>query len=119
MGRGSLAGRPVFVTGATGFLGTHLVHALTSAGAEVHALRRRPEVGTRLHGDNVNWHAGDLLDVDSLERALQNARPDVVFHLAASGTTIEENDTEKVFRTNVSGTLNLWRALSHQPCRIV
>ena len=119
MGRGSLVGRPVFVTGATGFLGTHLVRALTVAGAEVHALRRRPEVGTRLHTDNVHWHTGDLLDVDSLEKALQNARPDVVFHLAASGTTIEENDTEKVFRTNVGGTLNLWRALSDQPCRIV
>jgi nucleoside-diphosphate-sugar epimerase len=119
MARGSLARRPVFVTGATGFLGSHLVRALTVAGAEVHALRRRNEGGTPLRADDVTWHTGDILDPDSLDEALQKACPDVVFHLAAYGTTIEESDADKVFRTNVEGTLNLWKALSDKPCRIV
>jgi nucleoside-diphosphate-sugar epimerase len=119
MASASFSGRPVFVTGASGFLGTHLVLALRASGAEVHALRRRTSSNTRLACDGVHWHEGDLLDIASMRQVVNEARPDVVFHLAAGGTTVEDDDVETVFRTNVTGTLNLWKALADNPSRIV
>lgn len=117
-GSGSLAGRAVLVTGATGFLGTHLVRALTAVGAEVHALRRRPDAGTRLPCEGVKWHLGDVLDLASLREVVRKARPEKVFHLAAHGT-VEGGDPDLTFRVNVEGSLNLWRALDGAGCRFV
>ena len=114
-----LAGRPVLVTGATGFLGTHLVRALSATGARVHALRRNPGSSTRLPSPGTVWHEADLLDEESLARAVGAAAPEVVFHLAAYGTTFDQKDEGAAFRVNVAGSLGLWRALGNLPCRLV
>lgn len=119
MGEPSYAGRRVFVTGATGFIGTHLVRRLLAAGAEVHAIRRDPAQRTRLPAEGVVWHAGDILDRQSLGSAVSDAKPHVVFHLAAYGTVFEQQNHNLAFRTNVEGSLNLWRALDGFPCRFV
>lgn len=115
----ALSGAPVLVTGATGFLGTHLCRALVAAGAEVHALRRRPEAGTRLPCAGLVWHTGDLSDLPLLRRVAREVGPRAVFHLAAYGTTFEQDDAALAYATNVEGSWNLWRALSGVPCRIV
>jgi nucleoside-diphosphate-sugar epimerase len=114
-----LAGRSVLVTGATGFLGTHLVRALTAAGARVHALRRRPDQGTRLPSEGVAWHLADLTDPAALGAAVEAAAPEVVFHLAAYGTAFGQQDRETALRVNVEGSLGLWRALDGVRCRLV
>jgi dihydroflavonol-4-reductase len=66
------------VTGATGFIGSHVAAALAAAGAEVRAFDRRapPEVAA-----GVEAVPGDVLDVDALVRAMRGC--DAVFHLAA------------------------------------
>ncbi len=112
-----LAGTRVLLTGATGFVGSHLVRALVDAGAEVHALRRRPDAGLSRQG--VTWHAGDLLEPESLRAAAEAARPAVVFHLAAYGTTPAERDEALTVRVNVDGSLALWQALREQRARVV
>lgn len=114
----SLEGRAVLVTGATGFLGSHLARALTAAGARVHALRRRPEQDTRFPVEGIVWHPGSLTDPASLRAAVAAASPEVVFHLAAYGTTFGQKDQEEAFRVNVEGSLHLWRALEGAPCRL-
>ena len=77
--RRTIAGRRVFVTGANGFIGRHLVSALDRAGADVTVLSRtRP--GTT---GPVRTIVGDLTDATLLEAGLQNQ--EIVFHLAYDG----------------------------------
>lgn len=114
-----LAGRNVLVTGATGFLGTHLARALVLKGARVHALRTRAQATTRLPCDSLIWHQGDVTDLESLRLAAQSAQPEIVFHLAAYGTGFHQQDNELAYRTNVAGSWNLWTALEGIDCRLV
>lgn len=115
----SLAGRSVFITGATGFIGTHLARALTAGGARVHALRRSTAATTRLPCEGITWHEGDVTDAESLRAALRGSQPEVVFNLAAYGTTYDQKDDERAYRVNVEGVWNLWRALEGIECRLV
>ena len=99
-----VAGRGILITGAAGFLGSHLTRALTAAGAEVHPFTRR---------------IGDVTNLESLRAAITVARPDVVFHLAAYGTTTAQRDVARMREVNVGGVENLWTALERFHCRIV
>jgi dihydroflavonol-4-reductase len=70
-----------FVTGATGFVGSHLVDALRAGGHEVVCLVRDPAKAQRLFGAaGPRIVAGDLLDTEALARGAADA--DVVFHVA-------------------------------------
>lgn len=114
-----LARRSVLVTGATGFVGTHLTRALAHLGAHVHALRRAAGATTRLPCDGITWHQGDMTAADTLRSAVDRAAPDVVFHLAAYGTTYDQQDETLAYRTNIEGSWNLWQALRGSDCRLV
>ncbi|MBI2401577.1 MAG: NAD(P)-dependent oxidoreductase [Gemmatimonadetes bacterium] len=71
----------VFVTGATGFVGSHLVDALLHGGHQVVCLVRDPAKATRvLGGRPVQMVAGDLFTVEALEQGCRGA--DVVVHVA-------------------------------------
>lgn len=71
----------VFVTGATGFIGGHLVSALVHAGHEVTCLVRKTSNRTELTELGVDFCEGDINSVDSLADPIASA--DMVFHLAA------------------------------------
>jgi nucleoside-diphosphate-sugar epimerase len=114
-----LTGKPVLVTGATGFLGTHLAIELVRLGAEVHALRRDPSRSTRLPCPGITWHAGNLTDPESLRQAVRRSGPEVVFHLAAYGVVYGQPNEDAMFRVNVQGTWDLWQALEGHRCRLV
>ena len=60
----------VLVTGATGFVGPKVVHALRARGADVRALVRRPERAARLEGLGAELAAGDITDPASMRAAL-------------------------------------------------
>lgn len=112
-----LSGARVLVTGATGFIGSHLTRRLVADGAEVHALTSTAS-GTypvRLVDvrDRVVLHSGDLTDRAALDVVVASARPDVVFHLGASthvGRSWELVD--ECVQVNVQGTVNLLQALA-------
>ena len=112
-----LAGRRIFVTGAAGFLGSNLTHALVAAGADVHALARPDR--DRQRDPRVTTHAGDVTDAMSLRAAVTAARPDIVFHLAAYGTTVTQRDVVRMRDVNVGGVENLWDALDSFRGRLV
>ncbi len=114
-----LDGLRVFLTGATGFIGSHLSRALIVQGAEVHAIRRTETASTRLPCAGIHWHTADMLDVISLGRAIERAEPVVVIHLAAYGAITPQRSQESAYRVNVEGAWNLWNALATVPCRIV
>lgn len=101
----SWAGRSVFVTGGTGFVGSHLVDALMAAGANVRALVRQDPKW--LDGLGIEIVSGTLLDTDILKEGV--AGVDTVFHLAGR-TRATERDA--FLRDNVIGTENLMHAIA-------
>ncbi len=103
--------RRVVVTGGTGFLGSHLVRRLLREGAEVHVVSRSitPKRSGRAAGVPV-WHPLDLTEKAEPARVLALIRPDVVFHLAAYGTSPAQSDAELMARVNTCGTLYLLEA---------
>ncbi len=112
-----VAGKRVLVTGATGFLGSHVVTRLLNDGAHVDAVtlrglsnRSRP---TAPVAAEVELHEVDLNDADSVTHMVKRTRPELVIHHAAfthvgkSFARIDEN-----IQTNIQGTVNLLRALN-------
>lgn len=74
---------PVLVTGATGFVGSHLLEALAQQGADIVGWRRHALPGTHA-ANGVRWMDVDLLDRERVRRAMQEVRPSVVYHMAGS-----------------------------------
>ena len=91
----------VFVTGASGFVGGHLLRRLEAAGMTLTATDR--EV--------------DVTDLRSLSDAIRDARPDAVVHLAAQSSVPESlEDPLASFRINYLGSMTLLRAMAaHAP----
>jgi dTDP-glucose 4,6-dehydratase len=103
-------GRRVLVTGAGGFIGSHLAERLVGAGATVRALLRYTSTASRgwldgsPAGESIEVFAGDLCDRDVLSRAVRGV--DVVFHLAALiGIPYSYDAPASYVRTNIEGTL--------------
>ena len=92
------------VTGGTGFIGSHLVRQLAGRGDELRLLvrGRRPE--EHLAGVEYERAVGDVLDRDSVRRAMKGV--DRVFHVAGS-TSMRRRDRARVFEVNVGGTRNV------------
>lgn len=95
------------VTGASGFVGSHVARALVGRGACVRVLLRASSDTRALEGLNVERAIGDLRDVATLESALRGVRR--VFHLAAD-YRLWARDTREIYESNVTGTRNLLEA---------
>jgi nucleoside-diphosphate-sugar epimerase len=93
----------LLVTGATGFIGSHLCERLTGEGYKVRALVRDPKRCAELSRWGVEIVAGDLRDLASLTRATQGI--DVVYHIAALFRP-ENVSRKEMWETNVQGTKN-------------
>lgn len=112
-----MKGQAVFVTGASGFIGSHLVRRLLEEGAEVHALVRRDSDPSRIADikDEVVIHDGDITDANSIRRCIRDARPDAVFHLASYVNAERDPELiEPMINVNLKGTVNLLRAVSEE-----
>jgi nucleoside-diphosphate-sugar epimerase len=99
-----------FVTGATGFIGSHLVRRLVRDGADVHVLCRAQSNFHRLLDvrDRLTTHEVSLFDAPGLSALVQAIRPQRIFHLAAATVVAGATGTsEELVRVNVLGTVNL------------
>jgi nucleoside-diphosphate-sugar epimerase len=90
------------VTGATGFVGSHVVEALLRRGDHVSALARSARKAEGLAEKGVEVFSGDLHDLAALEKAVQDQ--EIVYHVA--GVVAARNETE-FFYANRDGTRNL------------
>ncbi len=97
----------VFVTGGTGFIGSHLVRQLLQSGRKVRALVRPSSNLANLDGLDVEYVQGDLRDFESLRSAVSGCS--LVFHCAADYRLWAEN-TDELYESNVKGTENILRA---------
>lgn len=97
----------IFVTGGTGFIGTHFLRVALAAGHEVHALRRPgSRLRVALHCE-PKWIEAELATVPAA--ALKEC--DVLVHLAAAGVNGAAT-WQECFATNVEQSLRLWLAAS-------
>ena len=99
----------MLITGATGFIGSHIVPSLIEQGYEVYSLERyvtgRYVLGQRR---DIKTVFGDIKDYFAIKRILREVQPDSVIHLAAvSPVAYSYDHPHEVIETNFLGTVNL------------
>lgn len=102
----------VLLTGGTGFVGANLARRLIREGHDVHLLVRPDMSPWRIEEirDGIRLHEVELADESAVNTAVQEIRPDWVFHLAAHGAYSWQTGLQQIMRTNVTGTVNLVHA---------
>jgi dihydroflavonol-4-reductase len=103
-----------FVTGATGFLGSHVARVLAEQGAELRLLVRPTSDLRNLEGLNADRVVGDLRDPASIEKSLSGCH--ALFHVAAD-YRLWVRDPDEMYRSNVEGTRSLLEAARKQGVR--
>lgn len=103
-----------FVTGASGFIGSNLVHELNLRGHRVKALLRAGADDSGLLGAKYERVTGDILDRALLERELVDC--DWCFHVAASYALWLRN-YKPMYQANVEGTRNVLEAAGRAGCK--
>lgn len=110
----ALGGATTLVTGATGFIGSHLCRRLLAAGAGVYALSRSPQDNT----SGILWRKADVADADSVRRVIAEARPDYVFHLASLVSGARDLAlVEPTFSANLLSTVNVLTGAAEIGCK--
>ena len=113
-------GKKVFLTGHTGFKGSWLALWLAKLGAKVCGYSLEPnthpsmflelEIASKIEKSII----GDILDFNSLKKAIDEFEPDIVFHLAAQPLVrLSYSEPILTYKTNVIGSLNVLEASRH------
>src|SRR5438270_13931987 len=103
------------ITGATGFVGGHLVECLLATGDAVHGLARRstwpPELAHL--SAHVPLHTADMLDSERVETILAEVRPDRIAHLAGyADAGASFRDPDAAWSGNLTATRSLYDVVS-------
>ena len=109
-----IAGGRVLVTGASGFIGSHLCRRLMQLGCEIHSVSRKPGKSE----DGVRCWMADMADFDAVRRIVSLVRPKWIFHLASEVTG--ERSPQVVlptFQSNLASTVNLLTSAAETQCR--
>ena len=93
----------IFVTGASGLVGSHLIQSLVAKGKTVRALYRN-QIPSFKGAEKVQWVEGDLLDVSALTAAIEGAQQ--VYHSAAI-VSFSPSKAAMMMKANQEGTANL------------
>ena len=106
-------GKSVLVTGHTGFKGSWLIRILTLSGAKVTGYSLNPPTDPSLFQiagleKTVNSVIGDIRDLEGLKKVFHQAKPEIVFHLAAQPFVRDSyKNPAYTYETNVMGTVNI------------
>jgi len=110
------AGQSVLVTGASGFIGGHLVRRLTARGCRVSCLVRATSRVDELRSAGAQLIACDIADRAGVARAIASSNTRVVFHLAGLNRAMDPGD---FMRVNAGGVEAVAAACTDQPDRPV
>jgi dihydroflavonol-4-reductase len=105
-----------FITGATGFVGSHVARALAAQGADLRLLVRPTSRLDNIADLRAETATGDLRDPESLKKAMAGC--EFVFHVAAD-YRLWVRDPEQMYRSNVEGTRAIIRAAQESGVRRV
>ena len=94
----------IFITGASGFIGRHVVKRALDFGFEVNGLSRNNQISENIRKKKLNWFKGSL--ISNLSDALFGCN--VLIHLAAYGVNPINQSWDKAYKYNVLDSLNLW-----------
>lgn len=109
---GEATGRRVLVTGANGFIGSHLTRRLAAEGARVTGFTLGDLSLVQDLGEAVEFREIDLTDANAVRQAVAAIRPEIVYHLAALVDVRRDLSlAARLYAVNLGGTLNLLHAL--------
>ena len=102
----------VLITGASGFIGRHLLQNITPDTTEIHTISRKKATFSR----PVHQHNGDISDEQFVRRCITETEPDIIFHLAAYKARILTTEAFYAsFQSNLMGTLNILHQAENLP----
>lgn len=115
-------GKRVFITGHTGFKGSWLCQILLHFGAEVYGYALKPNTTPNLYDiceldSKIKSVIADIRDLSKLKNAMNQANPDIVFHLAAQPIVKEGyKNPIATYEINVMGTVNIMECIRNMDC---
>lgn len=108
---------PIWVVGASGFIGAKLFFSLSRLRPDVFAVSRQVETSWRLlHCPYPNRLTLDITSARDVDAAVKKHRPRTVFNLSAYGAYERQNTPARIHDVNYNGTLNLVTALQESGC---
>lgn len=111
----------LLVTGASGFIGSHLCRRLLEEGAKVHILLKKDSNIFKIQdilGSLHVWY-GDITDYPSVYACIRGSKPEIIFHLAAFRDTRRDfNLVNQMIDVNIKGTLNLLKIIFEKKIRL-
>lgn len=110
--------RKVLVTGAYGFIGSHLVQRLLTLGARISIIVKNNRNEWRLMSmiNEVDKYILDITDTCAVDSCIKAVKPDYVFHLAAYGVDSAQRSYIPAAQINILGTINIISALRDIGC---
>lgn len=111
-------GKRILITGASGFLGSHIVERMIKQNADLSIIVRESSDLWRIDEfiKDLNIFNGDLRDCHRLSESIRKIKPQIVFHMAAYGVDSQQKDIFDAVNTNLIGTVNLLSAIAKIGC---
>lgn len=106
--------KTILVTGAAGFIGSHLTKKLIASNSKLHLFLRKSTNTWRIKDilPHVKLYTVSLQNQAELKKTVSKIRPQIIYHLAAYGNYSYEDKVSDIIKTNLIGTANLICALN-------
>lgn len=108
----SLQEKKIFITGACGMMGSHMIDHYFKLGGKVYGTYYKPTTNLSEYGHRAHLEECDVRYFHHLFRIINGIRPDVIYHLAAqSYPTVSVERAHETMDTNIMGTINVFESI--------